>query len=503
MDTKKLKQKILDLAVRGKLVPQDPNDEPASVLIERIRAEKEQLIKDKKIKRDKNESHIFRSGKSYYEKRGAETVCIDDEIPFEIPESWEWCRGYECYLPMTSTKPQGDIFQYIDIDAIDNKKQLIKAPKILATKNAPSRATRKLDCGDTLFSLVRPYLKNIAYIDDKYANAIASTGFYVCKPNAQILYSRYCFYIMTSQYVIDGLNSFMKGDNSPSINNDNILNWLYPIPPKSEQKRIVSEIEQSLKCVDIIVSEELKLAFAIKHTKAKVLDLAIRGKLVPQDPTDEPASVLLERIKAEKEATSKSSKRGIKKATPTTDNSHYENVPFEVPDSWVWCRLSDVCKFENGYAFNSKEYMSQGVPIIRISNINDGYVEIGECVCSDLELASRFLVQNGDLLIAMSGATTGKMGVYYNMRQAYLNQRVGNIKIVNSSIISAEYRNLVLNSLSSKILKEAYGGAQPNISSSAILQMQIPLPSLREQIRICEKVQNINNILNCIEESLQ
>jgi len=147
MDTKKLRQKILDLAIRGKLVPQDPNDEPASVLLERIREEKERLIKDGKIKRDKEKARDT----SHFEK-----------VPFEVPESWEWVRGFECFKPMESKRPTGKTFRYIDINSIDNKKHIITEAKVLDVSDAPSRASRGIEACDTLFSMVRPYLENIA-----------------------------------------------------------------------------------------------------------------------------------------------------------------------------------------------------------------------------------------------------------------------------------------------------------------------------------------------------
>lgn len=154
----KAKSQILDLAIRGKLVPQDPNDEPASVLLERIRAEKEDLIKQGKIKRDKKESVIFKGeDNSYYEKIGGKVENISDEIPFELPEGWAWCRGYSCFEGMESTKPQGDFFDYIDIDAIDNRLHCIKKTKNLPVSDAPSWASRAVKDGSVLFSLVRPY----------------------------------------------------------------------------------------------------------------------------------------------------------------------------------------------------------------------------------------------------------------------------------------------------------------------------------------------------------
>ncbi|MEI3323419.1 MAG: restriction endonuclease subunit S [Eubacterium sp.] len=232
------KSKILELAIRGKLVPQAPNDEPASVLLERIRAEKEELIKQGKIKRNKKESFIFRGDdNSYYEKIGDDIESIDAEILFKLPDNWIWCRGYSCFSGMESTKPQGEYFDYIDIDSIDNKSHCVKKTKHIPVIEAPSRASRAINSGSVLFSLVRPYLENIALIEEIHSHSIASTGFYVCNSNGLLL-SEYMFYLMISKYVVDGLNQYMKGDNSPSISKNDIENWLYPIPPITEQKRI-------------------------------------------------------------------------------------------------------------------------------------------------------------------------------------------------------------------------------------------------------------------------
>ncbi|WP_418883616.1 restriction endonuclease subunit S [Waltera sp.] len=235
---KKAKSKILDLAIRGKLVPQDPNDEPASVLLERIRVEKEELIKQGKIKRDKKESIIFRGDdNSYYEKIGDDIENIDTEIPFNLPDNWIWCRGCSCFSGMETTKPQGEFFDYIDIDSIDNRLHCIKKTKRIPVIEAPSRASRAINSGSVLFSLVRPYLENIALLEEIHSHSIASTGFYVCNSNGLLL-PDYMFYLMISKYVVDGLNQYMKGDNSPSISRNDIENWLYPIPPIDEQRRI-------------------------------------------------------------------------------------------------------------------------------------------------------------------------------------------------------------------------------------------------------------------------
>ena len=218
-----IKNRILCLAISGKLVGQDILDEPAIELLKKI-----------------NPSYISCDNRHYENK------------PFLIPDSWLWVMGKDLFLPMKNCKPSGDYFKYIDIDSIDNQDCVIKCPKVLPVTAAPSRATRYTQVGDILFSMVRPYLKNIAIVTE--GNCIASTGFYVCSPN-EALFSKYCYYLMLSPYVINGLTQFMKGDNSPSINNAHISEWLYPLPPLNEQKRIVQKIDEIFNYLDSIVAE--------------------------------------------------------------------------------------------------------------------------------------------------------------------------------------------------------------------------------------------------------
>lgn len=186
---------------------------------------------------------------SYYEKIGGKVENISDEIPFELPEGWAWCRGYSCFVGMESTKPQGDFFNYIDIDAIDNRLHRIKEAKYLPVSDAPSRASRAVKAGSVLFSLVRPYLENIALVEEKHSNCIASTGFYVCNSNG-VLLPEFMFFLMKSGYVVNGLNQYMKGDNSPSISKDNIENWLYPVPPLEEQRAICTKLQSVFSLIE-------------------------------------------------------------------------------------------------------------------------------------------------------------------------------------------------------------------------------------------------------------
>ena len=211
------KSKILDLAIHGMLVPQNPSDEPASELLKRINPK-------------------------------AEITC-DNPRYGKLPKGWCLIEGKHLYKPMKSAKPNGLCFNYIDIDSIDNIKQRIDGVKVVKTENAPSRASRYTQKGDIVFSMVRPYLKNIAIVPDD--DCIASTGFYVCSPsNAAV--NKYCYYLMISDYTVNGLNQYMKGDNSPSINKGDIDSWLFPLPPLSEQHRIVAKIEELFAQLDKI-----------------------------------------------------------------------------------------------------------------------------------------------------------------------------------------------------------------------------------------------------------
>ena len=242
-----IKKSIVQEAIQGKLVPQIAEEGTAQELLEQIKTEKQKLVKEGKLKKSAlNDSVIFRGDDNkYYEQIGKKCLDITEQIPFDLPESWSWARGISVFMPMESTKPSSD-FVYIDVDAVNNRLNIIDNPKKVRFENAPSRATRKLHKNDLLFSMVRPYLKNIALVDDIYRDAIASTGFYVITPSLGY-YPMFLFYLMLSNYVVDGLNAFMKGDNSPSINNCHIEDYLYPLPPIEEQKRIVNKIEQLFK----------------------------------------------------------------------------------------------------------------------------------------------------------------------------------------------------------------------------------------------------------------
>ena len=470
MDTKKLRQKILDLDIHGKLVPQDPNDEPASVLLERIRAEKERLVKEGKIKKSKS-------------SRTTDTPHYEN-VPFEIPSSWAWTTLGHIGIWQSGGTPSRSNKSYYGgnipwLKTGDLNDGLITDIPENITEEAVANSSAKLNpVGSVLIAM---YGATIGKLGILTFPATTNQACCACIQYDAVIQD-YLFYFLLSQR-----NEFIAkggGGAQPNISKEIIVGTMVPIPPLAEQERIACEIKRWFALIEQIEQGKADLQTAIKQTKSKILDLAIHGKLVPQDPNDEPASDLLKRINP--------------KAEITCDNGHYQNLP----EGWGVCKLSDLCKIENGFAFSSNDYMTEGVPLIRISNLVNNSIDLTECVYIQEKVDDRFFVTKGDLLIAMSGATTGKMGVYSYEETAYLNQRVANIRILDDSILLASYRDYFMQSKVEEILKLAYGGAQPNISANVIGNFDFLLPPLGEQERIVSAVRKTFAQFDAIMESL-
>ena len=293
----------------------------------------------------------------------------------------------------------------------------------------------------------------------------------------------YVKYFFESGFYWEQIQRDSIGIGQPNVNGTTLSQLALSIPPINEQHRIVNELGSWLNIIDVIDNGKAELQIAIKRVKSKILDLAIHGKLVPQDPNDEPASELLKRINS--------------KAEITCDTPQYGKLP----KGWCSCTLRNVCSFTNGFAFNSDAYKNNGIPLVRISNItNEGKIDLNSCVYIQDEIDEQYIIEKGDFLVAMSGATTGKMGVYTYGEISYLNQRVGKIKA--SKALYTPYMHYLMYSQVDNILKMAYGGAQPNISAKAILAIRILLPPLAEQQRIVAKIEDLFTQLDKIEASL-
>ena len=357
MDTKALRQKILDLAIRGKLVPQDPNDEPASVLLERIRAEKQQMVKDGKLKpKDiKNDTVIFKGVDNlHYEKFSDGTVkCIEDEIPFDVPDNWEWCR-----LQTICTKEikRGKAPKYEEKSSVivfaqkcNTKSGFIdiSKAKFLAQNTLKKYADEDFlyyndiiinSTGTGTLGRVGIYKKeddiySIKIVPDSHITTIRTIPSEI---NAQYIY----YFLKFNQLYFE--NSGVGSTNQKELKPEVISTFLIAIPPLNEQNAIIDKVNMVNKHLSNLDNENEQLKELISSTKSKILDLAIRGKLVPQDPNDEPASILLERIRAEKEELIKQGKikRDKKESVifKGDDNSYYQDLP----SNWIKIRLSTI-----------------------------------------------------------------------------------------------------------------------------------------------------------------
>ena len=476
MDTKKLHQKILDLAIRGKLVPQDPNDEPASVLLERIKAEKERLIKEGKIKRNKKENT---SDKSPYRKVGSitnyELKITEGEVPFEVPESWAWCRlgviaflkaGFFVKAENIKSECQEELFPcyggnglrgYVETFTHEGFYSLIGRQGAL--------------CG------------NINLVNGKFhatEHAIVTTLH--CDIN-----SLWAFYTLKAL----NLNQYSIGAAQPGLSVERINKVFIPLPPLEEQQRIVSVIESAFALIDEIENNKLSLEQFIKQAKSKVLDLAIHGKLVSQDPNDEPASALLEKIKKEQ-----------KTAKIASDISHY---PFEVPDSWVWTRLNEIASVSLGKTLDKGKNKGLFRTYLRSVNVRWSNIDLDdlkEMKFEDSEI-ERYSISYGDLLIC-EGGEAGRCAVwkYEDITMRYQNA-IHRVRF-NTKIVPDFYMYSLWNYHNSNILSEYCKGVTiKHLTGQSLALLYFPLPPLAEQKRIVSKIEEIFVQLDEIGKALK
>ncbi len=407
--------------------------------------------------------------------------------PYLLPKGWKWCKLEDIVSFGGGKTPSMDNKEYwyngnhLWVTSKDMKYSHITNSLMKITDKALEVMTI-YERGTLLVVTRSGILRHTLPISILETPATVNQDLKAISPYIQELSEYLYIIIKANEHYI--LKEYHKdGTTVDSIDFEKFKCLPIPLAPITEQRRIIAETKHWFALIEQINQSKSDLQTLIKQTKSKILDLAIHGKLVPQDPNDEPASELLKRINPD--------------FTPC-DNAHYT----QLPKGWAMCKLSDLCKIENGFAFSSDDYKSQGIPLVRISNITHNTIDITDCAYIEGITDDKFKISKGDLLIAMSGATTGKMGVYPFDETAYLNQRVGNIKILNKSSLYPNYRNTYMQSKVDEILKIAYGGAQPNISASVIGNFDFPLPPYKEQIRIVETVQRIFDQLDVITESL-
>ena len=512
MDTKALRQKILDLAIRGKLVPQDPNDEPASVLLERIRAEKQQMVKDGKLKpKDiKNDTVIFKGDDNlHYEKFSDGTVkCIEDEIPFELPEGWEWTR-LGCitdviqYGLSNSAESTGD-YRLLRITDIQNGCVNWDTVPFTSTDEPEKYLLHK---DDIVFARTGATVgKSFLITDLPYASVYASYLIRIRLING--ISANYIYHFFNSYCYWEQVTDKAVGVGQPNCNGTALRELFIPLPSQAEQNRIVPVADNLLKIVDTITSEQESLSELIQTTKSKILDLAIRGKLVPQDPNDEPASVLLERIRAEKEELIKQGKikRDKKESVifKGDDNSYYQDLP----SNWIKIRLSTISEIiTKGTTPRGGKvaYSQSGIGFLRAENIA-GYdkLDLSNLNYVDEESHNNYLkrsiLKENDILITIAGTLGRTAIVPQQALPLNTNQAVAIVRLVNNRLINVKYLVYALNSpiIKSDLLAKSVDMAIPNLSLENIADCNISLPPLVEQKRIVDEIEKIFAVLDDI-----
>ena len=507
MTAEQLRKSILQMAVQGKLVPQDPNDEPAHILLERIRAEKERLIKEKKIKKEKNPSTIYRGTDNlHYEKFADGTVrCIKDEIPFEIPKSWAWTR-----LGMVSTyadfkkkiKPE-DIDSntwVLDLEDIEKGGEL-RERKVAKEKTIKGDRT-SFEEGNILYSKLRPYLLKIlvAPSDGLCSSEIVPFSLY------DRIIPEYMVAVLKCPYADAIINSVTYGVKMPRVSTETMTSLLVPIPPINEQRKIVhslNEVACNISQYDTIYQQAAELATRFPQQLRKtILQHAVQGKLVPQDKSDEPASVLLERIRAEKEELIKQGKLKKDKHESVIfrrDNSYYERldgverciddeIPFEIPKTWSWARLGDI----STYADLKKKIKAQDAdPNIWGLDLED--IEKGGRILEIKTVGERRAI--GDKTFFVAG------NILYSKLRPYLMKTlvapadgICSSEIVPFGLyggILPEYVVTVLKSpyVHEQINAAMYGVKMPRVSTETMISLLIPIPPVNEQQYIVNKLE--------------
>ena len=499
MNGKQLKNSILQWAIQGKLVPQDPNDEPASVLLERIREEKARLVKEKKIKKDKNESIIYRGDdNSYYEKFADGTVkCIDDEIPFEIPQSWCWVRfgtiminrDFE-RIPLSVSQRQNldKIYDYYGASGVIDKvdKYLFDKDLLLIGEDGANLINRSTPIA--FVASGKYWVNNHAHVLD------------VC--GGMRLY--YIALFINAISLVD----YVTGTAQPKMNQEKMNSILVAVPPKDEQTRIINRfsiIEPLVNKYDLKTKslEQLNSSIFI-NLKKSVLQEAIQGRLVPQDPNDESASELLERIKEEKAKLFKEGKLKKKDLVDSVifkgeDNKYYEKIgsqvacvddeiPFEIPDSWGWIRLGNIFQHNTGKALNGSNQKGVFYDYITTSNLYWNSFVLGKLRSmpfTDEEL-DKCTVKKGDLLVC-EGGDIGRSAIWNYDYDIRIQNHIHRLRAYTPICTMFVYYTLYLYKHTGLIGGKGIG--IQGLSSNALHKLLLPLPSITEQKRIVDKIE--------------
>ena len=515
MDTKALRQKILDLAIRGKLVPQDPNDEPAEVLLERIREQKQQMFKEGKLKKKdiKNDTIIFKGEDNlHYEKFQDGTVkCIEDEIPFEVPEGWAWARFLAITINRDSERKPISASQRTDVEKIYDyygasgkidkiDKYIFDEKLLLIGEDGANLVTRSKPIA--FFAEGKYWVNNHAHCIDS--------------PDKSIL-QFICFFINAIN-----LEKYVTGSAQPKMTQDNMNSILVALPPYKEQQLISQQLDIIWASIDKIEFEKENVLKLVDNAKSKILDLAIHGKLVSQDSNNEPASVLLERIRAEKEELIKQGKikRDKKESVifKGDDNSYYERVgdiisniddeiPFEVPQNWEWSRLQTICYPITDGTHKTPTYSDSGYIFLSAKNITTGKINWNDIMYIPKslhdELYSRVSPKMNDILLAKNG-TTGVAAIVDRECEFDIYVTLALLRVINNNISSQYLLKIIASNTIQDYFKSSLKGiGVPNLHLEHIRTTLIPIPPINEQNKIVEKIYQYYSLLDSIVQNIE
>lgn len=519
---KKLRELILTLAMQGKLVPQDPNEQPASDLLQEIEAEKQRLVKEGQIKKPKPLPPV-----------------AEEEKPYALPQGWEWVRLRDICHDWGQRVPNSR-FTYIDVSAIDNKSGRIAEAQIIGASDAPSRARKIVHPGDVVYSTVRPYLLNVAIIEREYEpEPIASTAFAVLHSYNGVL-NRFVFRYLRSPIFISYVERTQKGVAYPAINDGDFFSGLFPLPPSDEQHRIVAKIDELMtRCDELeklrtaqqgarltvhaaaikqllniaepgqqqraqtFLAEHFGELYTVKENVAElrkaILQLAVMGKLVPQNPDDQPARELLKEIEAEKQRLVKEGK--IKKPKPLPLVAE-EEKPYALPKGWEWARLGEIGVWKSGSTPNRSNlaFYNGNIPWVKSGEVKQGRIRQTEEKITQIALDKCPLHVNavGSVLVAMYGANIGEVGILEI--EAATNQAVCACKTYAS--FDEGYLVYLITSLKPHFLRQGAGAAQPNISREKIIETVFPLPPLKTQHRIVVRIDQLMALCGTLDQQI-
>ena len=509
MTAQQLKNSILQMAVQGKLVPQDPNDEPASVLLERIHAEKERLIKEKKIKREKNPSVIFKGADNTpYEKIGDEVRSLVDEVPFDIPDSWEWVRLGSAFAIEMGQSPAGNTVSGNCSGTEFHQGKVFFGEKYIKASDQYTSSPTKFAPKNSVLLCVRAPVGKVNITD---RGLCIGRGLCAIIPLAGMPLL-FAYYLLAAYE-----NIFVKqatGTTFVAITAETVKNQLIPMPPLAEQQRIADLIERLIPYVDEYGKAESAVDQLNCHfpeaLKKSILQEAVQGKLVPQDPSDEPAEALLERIRAEKQRLIKEGK--IKKDKHESvifrrDNSHYEKLdgvercidnelPFEIPENWCWCRLGTLVAVLGGKRIPAGRKLTSdntGHVYIRVSDMKDGGVNTDNLLYVPEDIypsISKYIISSADVFITVAG-TIGRVGkIPAELDGSNLTENADRLVF---TIIDQDWLILLLQSslIQEQIIEATTKVGQPKLAIARIERLLVALPPVKEQHRIVQRIEEL------------